>query len=139
VRVSGQGLRHVSITAGRTIVTADGHVLALAGLQIGDTLVRRSSTELADISQRWIELQGIVAMAPDPDGDSMVVHLQPATSVLVVFEPATRISGKGLNGGQRGLISEGDLVKMTGAFNERLGEITETATVLVVKPKRQKG
>jgi hypothetical protein len=125
------------MTAGRTIVTGDGHPLSLAGLQIGDTLVRRSAVQLADVSQRWTTLQGIVALAPDQDGDSMIVHLRPSYSVLVVLDPRTRITGQDLDGGQRGLIGEGDQVGMTGAFNQRLGEMTETDSVVIVKPKRQ--
>jgi hypothetical protein len=139
VRVPGDTIERVAMTAGRTMVTGNGHLLSLSDVQIGDTLVRRSAGRLADTSQTWTNMVGIVALAPDPKGDAMTVRVSRSNSILVVLDPATRITGAGLSANQRDLIAEGDQVQMTGALNRRLGVMADTTSITVVKPKRQRG
>jgi hypothetical protein len=128
VRTVGDQVVTIS-AAGKKLVTADGHLLTWSSLRPGDALSGTAGMILVDKSQTWANVQGIVAISPDPDGNVMTVQLTPARTILITMDNNTRIDGQLPSVRSHMSIEEADQVRVVGILDTTLGEMTQTIAV----------
>jgi hypothetical protein len=115
--------------AGKRLLTQDGQALALPDVRTGDAVVVRTGNVVVDTSQARTSVRGIVAIGPDPRGDTLTVQLTPTRTVLVDIKPQTRINGQLPSVTSRMSILDSDQVRVVGILDERLDEMTRAWTI----------
>jgi hypothetical protein len=115
--------------AGKRLLTQDGQALALPDVRTGDAVVVLTGHVVVDTSQARTSAQGIVAIGPDPDGDTLTVQLTPTRTVLVDIKSQTRINGQLPSVTSRMSILDSDQVRLVGILDERLDEMTRAWTI----------
>ena len=125
--------------AGKRFQTRDGVPLAPTSVRAGDSVEMRSGAAIVDSAQMQVHVLGIVTVAPDPDGDFMAAQLSPTRTVAIDLGPRTQINGKPSDTVSRRSIREAERVRVVGALDTRLDEITQTSSIDAIVPGRGPG
>jgi hypothetical protein len=120
----------LALAGGIQLVTRNGHALSLAGVQPGDAIIALSGTRVADTSQIWTQVSGIVAAPPEPDSRTMIVQISRSHALAVVIGSTTAINGVRRDSRSLALIELADQVQVQGVLDEQLGVITQTENVI---------
>ena len=138
MRSSATQLTDVRLRSSTTIISRDGHKLALASIRPGDTLQTAPHHSIKDLSQAWVTLAGVVAYVPGFDSDLLVVQVAPSRMITVDVDPDTHLSDTHQPPANRVVISDADQIQMDGLLDGSLGEMTQTAKIVRVGPKLTK-
>ena len=117
------------------LVASDGYTLNTGDVRRGDT-VSVQGGRIMDLSQTRVSLQGLVAASPDPLSSTMIVQLKSGLQIVADLAPATRINGARTGSTSSLLIADADQVRLVGAFDARIGEMTRTESVAYSTPPR---
>jgi hypothetical protein len=101
----------------------------MSSVRLGDTVTMQAGDVVLDTAQAQTSVSGIVAIAPEPDGDVMTVQMSPTRTTLVDIDPQTRINGKLPSVTSRLSIMDADQVRVVGILDKTLDEMTQAWTI----------
>lgn len=87
------------------------------------------------MSQSWVSVNGLVATAPDPNGDVMTVQLTPTQTILVNISPQTHINGQMSSPTSRTSIRDVQRVRVQGVLDRTFEEIRQTRAIDTVSSR----
>lgn len=124
---------HLLAVSSPRILTSDGQLLSAANVRPGDT-VDVQGDRVVDTSQTWTTLQGLVAAAPDPQGNTMIVQLSQGGQIIVDIDRSTQINGVPATSASALLIFDADRVQLRGLLDKQFGEMTQTVSIASSTP-----
>jgi len=138
LRLNGNRLINLTLSAHASIKSADGRVMTMAGIQLGDHLAVSKGGAVQDISQRLVSIKGIVSVAPLEGGDPLVVQPASAPAVLIDLSARTRYHDASHETARLEQLEDADQVQIQGLFDSTRGEMTRADSVTRLGPFHKK-
>jgi hypothetical protein len=135
LRESSAKLIDVKVPAGVSIGTQDGDRIGASDLRSGDRLVLQHGGGMQDVSERTVDVSGVVASAPLSNHDVMTVQITSARTVLVDVAPQTRFTDTTNKKTAPTDIVDSDTVSVHGVLDTTLDEIVVAHAIERLGPK----
>jgi hypothetical protein len=135
LRGAGATLANVNVSAAMSIDTQNAGRTTVRNLRAGDRLVIQRNRGIQDVSQRTVNLSGVVATAPVSNNDVMTVQITPARNVLVDVAPQTRFTDATHRQTKASDIVDSDMVSVHGVLDTTLDEIVVAQAIERLGPK----
>lgn len=135
LRESSAKLIDVKVSSGTTIGTQGGDRIGASNLRSGDRLVLQHDGSMQDVSQRTVDVSGVVASAPLSNHDVMTVQITSARTVLVDVAPQTRFTDTTHKKTAPTDIVDSDTVSVHGVLDTTLDEIVVAQAIERLGPK----
>jgi hypothetical protein len=123
----------LTVTKRTRISTPDGQLLIFNDLRPGDDLRIRSAERIEDLSQRALDLHGVVASAPLLGGPITVISDR-GQAILVDANGQTDYVDRSQETSGLTELVEADIVHLRGIYDSTLREMTETRSIVRLGP-----
>jgi hypothetical protein len=125
----------VKVPASTSIGTQNADRIAASDLRSGDRLVLQHNGGMQDVSQRTVDVSGVVAYAPLSNDDVMTVQITPARTVLVDVAPQTRFTDRTRKETSPTDVVDADTVSVHGVLDTTIDEIVVAQAIERLGPK----
>jgi hypothetical protein len=135
LRAANATFARVRVSAGTPIGTQNAGRITAGDLRAGDRLVVQRDGAIQDLSQKTVDLSGVVAYAPTSNNDVMTVQVTPSRTVLVDVSAQTRFTDTTRHQTRPSDIVDSDTVKIHGVLDTTLDEVVVAQGVERLGPK----
>jgi hypothetical protein len=132
---SNAKLIDVKVPAGTSIGTQNADWIAAGNLRSGDRLILLPNGGMQDVSQRTVDVSGVVAYAPLSNHDVMTVQITSARTILVDVAPQTRFTDRTRKETSLTDVEDSDTVSVHGVLDTTMDEIVVAQAIERLGPK----